>query len=842
MLERRLHARCGCAIGHAASARPFAFTHTPRNFERDRPFVVEHLDLDLELRPESKSLAATATLRVRRVDPAATGIDLDAIGFSIKSVTLDGAQAKYRYDGRVLHVTIGKRNKGSIAVRYEATPRRGMYFLAPDEHVRDRPNQVWTQCQEEDGRHFFPCQDKPHVKMTFEAKVTAPNKWSVLSNGALVSSRTPKSGAWHFHWKMDKPLPSYLVTIVAGEFATIEEKAGDVPVSYLVPKDRAKDAKRTFGRTPEMVKHFGELLGTAYPWNKYAQVVVSDFIFGGMENTTATTMYEYVLIDERAELDISSDDIIAHELAHHWFGDFLTCRDWSEGWLNEGFATYMEHAWREHALGMDEYEYALKGDLDTYVAEAHGRYRRSIVCQDYDAPLDLFDRHLYEKGGLVLHTLRVELGKELFWKGVGLYLKRHAHGIVETRDLMRALEEVSGRSLGRLFEQSVHKPGHVELEVNVRWDDGLLVIDTKQTQHAQDGVPSSFEFPLVIEIGHGTGAPTRERVRISQRAESFAIPLAKRPAWVVVDPEMRVLGDVTVTAPGDMLRAQLTGAKSARGRWLAALPLAKLGDPLALEALGETLADDREFWGVRAECAEGLARGRSKDAEAMLVEALKTKHPKVRRAVAAALGRYRSAKAAEALKAVALKDPSYMVEAEAARALGKTKQSAAYDVLLDVINRSSWAEVTAAAAVDGLAALRDDRATPHVLARTRYGQKMRVRRAAIMALPKLASDRRTREAIEELLEDSDPHLRIDVARALAEIGDSKSRGPLRAALEIDLDPRVRRRIREVLRDLGGEGKKALDQLREELEKLQNDHAALTSRLAKLEARDKRAKR
>ncbi len=839
MLERRLHARCGCGAAHAASARPFAFTSTPRNFERDRPFVVEHLALDLELRPETKSIAATAELRVRRVDPAATSITLDAIAFSIADVKLDGAAAKHRYDGRTLTVELGKRAKGTITIRYGATPRRGMYFLAPDEHVRDRPNQIWTQCQEEDARHFFPCQDKPHVKMTFECKVTAPNKWSVLSNGALVSSRTPKSGAWHFHWKMDQPLPSYLVTIVAGEFATVEEKGSEPPISYLVPKGREADAKRTFGRTPDMVKHFGELLGVAYPWNKYAQVVVSDFIFGGMENTTATTMYEYVLVDERGALDVTSDDIIAHELAHHWFGDYLTCRDWSEGWLNEGFATYMEHAWREHALGKDEYEYGLKGDLETYVGEAHGRYRRPIVCQDYDAPLDLFDRHLYEKGGLVLHTLRVELGKELFWKGVSHYLKRHANGIVETRDLMRALEEVSGRSLGRVFEQSVHKPGHVELDVDVRWDDGILIVSVKQTQATTDGVPNTFDVPLVLEITPASGATVRERLHVSQRTETFAIPLAKRPAFVVVDPDARILGDVTVTAPGDLLRAQLASAKTARGRWLAAAPLAKQGDPLAVAALAERLADDKEFWGVRAECADALAKGRSKEGEAALIVAAKTKHPKVRRAVAAALGRFKSIKAAEALKALALKDPSYLVESEAARAIGKTKQSLAWDVLLDVIDRRSWAEVTAAAAVDGLAALRDERATQHVLARTRYGHKTRVRRAAIMALPKLSSDRRTREALEELLEDGDPHLRIDVARALAELGDPKSRGPLRAALDVDLDPRVRRRIREVLRDLGGEGKKGLDQVREELEKLQNEHQVLLARIAKLEGKKKK---
>jgi len=239
---------------------------------------------------------------------------------------------------------------------------------------------------------------------------------------------------------------------------------------------------------------------------------------------------------------------------------------------------------------------------------------------------------------------------------------------------------------------------------------------------------------------------------------------------------------------------------------------------------------------VRGECAEALAKIRGREAEDILLSCVKIKHPKVRRSVVAALGHFKSLRAAEALKSLALRDPSYLVEAEAARALGKTKQNLAFDVLVDVVDRPSWADIVAVGAIDGLAALREDRATPHVLARTRYGHPTRKRRAAIMAVPKLATDRRAREALEDLLEDSDPSLRVDVARALADLGDLRSRPALRNRLEVDLDPRVRRRIREVLRDLGGEGKRGTDQLREDFEKLTGEHAELKARVAKLEAK------
>jgi aminopeptidase N len=843
-LSHRHHARCGHFTaehgehaGSAAAARPFAFASTTRQFERDRPFLVRHLALDLSLDVEKKSVKGKATIDVSRIDPKATSIRFDAIGFELGAVHVDGQVVDARYDGRSIDVPLAASvDKAQIAIHYTATPRRGLYFIEPDEHYPDRPRQVWSQCQEEDARHFLPCHDKPHVKMTTELAVHVPHGWTVLSNGSLFAKDTPAKGEWFFHWKMTQPHASYLLTLVAGEFVELEAKAGDVPVSYLVPKGREADGTRTFARTPDMIEHFGKLVGVEYPWNKYAQIVVSDFIFGGMENTTATTMYEHILLDERAAIDVTSDDLIAHELAHQWFGDYVTCRDWSEGWLNEGFATYFEHVWRDAHLGVDEYYYGLKGDLASYVGEANGRYRRPIVCHEYDAPLDLFDRHLYEKGGLVLHTLRAELGSEAFWKGVGVYLRRHAFGIVETRDLQRALEEVSGKSLGRLFEQSVYRPGHPEIEVALSWDDGVLKVATKQTQAATDGVPHHFEVPIVLDVTAADGKTTREHLTMTQRMETFAVPCPARPAHVVIDPDMQVLGEVHAKAPNDMLRAQLAEAKTARGRWLAAAALATSDDPPTIASLRARLEDEREFWGVRAECAAALGQIRARECETALVANVLTKHAKVRRAVVDALGRFRTAASVAALRPRALQDESYLVEAEAARSLGKTKQPAAFDTLLDVLDRASWADVVRVGAIDGLAQLRDDRGAPHVLARTRYGQPTRARRAAIMAVPKLMADRKAREALEDLLDDADPHLRIDVVRALVEMGDTKCRGALRNRLEIDLDARVRRRLREALRDIGEGAKKSVDQLKEELERLQSEHTDMKTRMSVLETK------
>jgi aminopeptidase N len=820
--------------------RPFTLGGTTRVYERSRPFVVRHLSLDVALDTEEKAIDCVATIDVERIDASAEELCLDAVSFDVREVSLVDkrkAPVEVVYDGNTLRIPIGREKRAArVRIAYRATPKRGLYFLQPDEHVQGRPRQVWTQCQDEDARHWFPCHDKPHLKMTFELSVKVPKGWSCLSNGELVTKDEKSSSkAWRYHWRMNEPLPSYLVTLVAGEFAEIDGgKAGGVPVTYLVPKGREEDGRRSFRRTPQMIALFGKLLGVPYPWNKYAQVVVSDFVFGGMENTTATTMYEHVLLDERAAIDVTSDDLIAHELAHQWFGDYVTCRDWSHGWLNEGFATFFEHVDVEHHLGKDEYDYSIRADLDAYLAEANGRYRRPIVCQDYETPIDVFDRHLYQKGGIVLHMLRTMLGADVFWRSVNAYLTKHARSIVETRDLMRALEDGSGRALEQFFEQWVYRAGHPELDVKVEHEAGVLTVSIKQTQKIDKESPP-FAFHFTFDVVVGKGKPTRHTRRIDKGTDTITVPCAERPSFVVIDADFGVLADVKLDVPSDMLRRQLASAPTARGRWLAAPVLGKRADAPAIEALGRSLGNDSEFWGVRAEAARALGETRVAAAFEVLKGHTKTKHPKVRRAVVQALGHFRTAEASEALQRVALKDRSYLVESEAARSLGQTRQRAAFETLVEIIDRPAWADVIRTGALDGLAALRDERAVSHVLARTRYGIPSRGRRSAVMALAKLTAERKHREALEELLDDGDPILRADVVRALVEMGDAKGRTALARRLEREDDGRVRRRIREGLHELGVRSRERETELKDELDKLKTDHAELSLKVKRLES-------
>ncbi len=268
--------------------------------------------------------------------------------------------------------------------------------------------------------------------------------------------------------------------------------------------------------------------------------MVTDFIFGGMENTSATTLFERALLDERAALDVDMDALVAHELGHQWFGDLVTCREWSHAWLNEGFATYMEHVWKEHHEGRDAYFYNLEQDLDIYLAEASGRYGRPVVENVWAAPIDVFDRHLYQKGGLVLHAIRQYLGDASFWRGLAFYLERHRGTSVETRDLMRALEDATGRSLEELFHQWIERPGHPALEVRVEHGDGVLKVGVTQTQ--AKGEKHGFHLRLPVVVVDANGGTERHLLELQRRDETFALTAAERPAMVLVDPDMSAPG------------------------------------------------------------------------------------------------------------------------------------------------------------------------------------------------------------------------------------------------------------------------------------------------------------
>src|SRR5216683_5176658 len=597
--------------------KSFALPGATIHYARDRDFHVEHVKLDLNVDPEDKRLEGTAHITLSALVDNLTRLEFDAVELDMKDVKLSaGKVSSFENTGRKLTIFLDKALKTSdrltVSIRYSGEPRRGLYFIGPDKSYPDRPYQVWTQGEDEENRYWFPSYDYPNDRATSEIIVTVPQKYTAISNGTLVETKEGKAkGNRTFHWKQEIPHPNYLTSLAVGEFAITREKVDGVELEYYVPKGREEDAKRSFEKTPKMIQFFSNYFGIKYPYPKYAQVVVADFICGGMENITATTLTERTLHDKRAHLDFTSDDLVSHELAHQWWGDLLTCRDWSHAWLNEGFATYCEVLFKEHDLGRDEAAYYQMRDQENYMEEDEERYRRPIVSKTYIEPTELFDRHLYEKGGLVLHTLRYYLGDELFQKGLQHYAKTFREKVVETNDFRRAMEDASGHSLEGFFDQWVYHGGYPEFKVNYDWDDNAKIakLSVSQTQTANSETPEVFQTPVDISFTLPKGIQTR-RITLTERNETFNFSLPEKPKDVEFDPGNWILKTLDFDKPKLMLLQQLQADKNAIGRMRAAQRLAKYPSEDVVDAL-KTAALKDLFWGLQAESAKALGKIRT---------------------------------------------------------------------------------------------------------------------------------------------------------------------------------------------------------------------------------------
>jgi len=837
----------------AADRVAFALPGDRPVWGRNRPLKMEHLRLELSFDLKKRQVKGLASLTF---SPRATNVReaiFDAFDLDVTAVTDEaGKPLKFTNGDRTLQVDLGRARKPgqstTVTVAYTATPRRGLYFNAPDEGYPNRPEQIWTQGQAEDSAHYFPCFDFPGEKCTSEMIVTVPATWTAVSNGYLDSVKEDKRRkAKVFHWKQDLPHPAYLITLCAGEFDEVSEDAGGVPVQYYGQPGSSEDLVRAFGRTPDMVTFFSDKIGVDYPWSKYATVAIHDFIFGGMENTSATTMTDTLLHDERAHGDFEevADSITAHELAHQWFGDLLTCREWSHGWLNESFATYFDALFVEHHRGHDAFRVAVTQNAHIYLEEDSGDYRRPLVQNIYTDPIDIFDRHLYEKGSVVLDMLRNRLGDELWWKAINHYVSKHRESEVLTPDLQRAIEEATGYNLDGFFAQWVWKGGHPEFKATTAWDaeKRQATVTLEQTQKADENLTSIYEVPM--EIGFWVNDKLdRRTVEVRDGHEAFVFTLPSEPEFISIDPANRVLKTLDYKPGEKALKANLLKNPEAVGRIEAARALGKLGSPGAIEALRKTLLNTREYHHVRAGAAHGLGDVKSEAARDALIAGTRERDQYVRRAAAQNLGNFRDAEAAAALTRLLEGDgdKSYYVQSAAASALGKTLQLDVVETLTGVLGRPAHNDVITAAALSGLAATREAAALPLLLDHTQWGVHQNARRNAVIALGALhrwleAPDRaRVRERLEELLDDRWLRVQLSAVSALQTIAEPASIGALNAAARRALDGRLKRMSKVAVRRIGEAQKKPeeLNALKKQVEELQSANQKLEDRLVALE--------
>lgn len=821
------------------------FTQPPRSV-RSRVVDQQHVKLDLKFDFEKQQVRGQATHTLKLFQPARE-IQLDAAGMKIEKVAVrrtqndpsTPAEAKFRHAANALTIELGQERPADteleITIDYVITrPQHGAHFVEPDADEPSQPRMVWTQSEPEYARFWYPCFDYPGDRLTSEIAATVPSKYVTLSNGLVESKKENGDGTTTWHWRQAKSHVPYLLSIVAGDFEVLEQTWDGIPVQSYVPRGRLADAPRSFEKTPAMVAYFSKQIGHRYPWPKYAQICVDEYGWGGMEHTSATTLNLNTLHDERAHLDVNSDGLVSHELAHQWFGDLLTCKDWGELWLNESFATYFATLWTEHDLGWDEAAWEGLADANQYFGE-DARYRRPIVSYRYNDPEVMFDSHSYPKGGRVLHMLRHELGDEAFWRAIRRYVEVNQHRNVETADLRIAIEEATGRGMNWFFDQWLHKGGHPEFNVSWDYDSAAkqIQLTVKQTQKLDELTPL-FRSTVEIEIV-SPGQTNLRRVTVAKAEETFHFDSPQRPTRVVFDPKNWVLKKLAFKKSKEELLDQLAHADQVVPRAQAVQGLAELTDEKdAVAALIAAVRNDA-FWGVRQEAVKALAKASGDEVRAALLHTLKSDaKAAVRREALVSLQKFPHDDTRAAVRQTIESDRSYYVVAEALRTLVKIDRDKSASVLLAALDRPSDNEVILRAACNGLVDLKDQTADEKIAKLLEGKLTPQHRGTLIAALARLKpDDPAALERLHAQLDNDRTDVRRAAIEALSGIGTTASIDKLLARREREEIPSTRARLDdavEKLRQRLGQP----DSLRTELEQLRKQNQQLEERLKKLE--------
>jgi aminopeptidase N len=598
------------------------------------PRLVDLIHTKLELKPdwEKSWLYGKATLTFTPWFYPVDSFAIDAKGFLIEQVALlrrpynIATPVAFSYNGKAIQLKLDKSyQRGdtfSIFIQYIARPNeleqeyteaitgaKGVYFINPNLEIPGKPRQIWTQGQPNAASCWFPTIDHPYERCTQELLLTIDKNYKTLSNGLLISAEDNGDGTRTDYWKMDMPHAPYLFMFAAGEFAVIKDYWRGKEISYYVEPEYAPYVPLIFGNTPEMLDFFSQKFGIPFPWQKYAQVVVRDFVSGAMENTTAVVHMEALQHDARSHLDETFEDYIAHELSHHWFGDYVTCRDWTHLTLNESFASYSEYLWKEYKYGREEAELHLSNDLDIYFSEFVTK-KMPLIRACYHNPDEMFDAHSYQKGARTLHMLRTLLGDEAFFEALQRYLKKNAFSDVELHELRAAFEEVSGQDLRWFFNQWYMYPGHPVIDFSYDYDVDKreLKIQLAQKQDFENSL--IYQLPVNIKYWAGEKAVTFS-CNFKSADTVITIPLDIPPDNVIFDPERYLLAKINEKKDW---RAWLHQLKNEKHYKLFQVAINKLKENLDITEVENAAleATKSPFWGKRKLAIEVLEYSKNK--------------------------------------------------------------------------------------------------------------------------------------------------------------------------------------------------------------------------------------
>ncbi len=784
-------------------------------YARSRDYDLQHSKIALRFDLDQKKVLGEVTHSLTILRDGSTKIVFDSVGLTIQRVTLNKAAAKFETSADKLTIPLPAAAKAGdkfeVAIRYEGKPAKGMYFILPDKDYPDRPNQIWTQGESEDTRYYLPTYDYPNDRLTTETILTVPASWITISNGKLMSVSDVGKGLKTWYWKESVPSSTYLITVVAGEFEEVKDRWRGIPVTYYAPKGRGDRLPVNYARTPDMMELFSNKFGVDYPWEKYAQVMVDDFVAGGMENSSATTNTSSSLVHPKLapEFLTGQDDLISHELGHQWFGDLVTCKDWGDIWLNEGFATFMETVWTEAHFGKDQADYARWNAAREWF-ESNNLWNKPIVRHDFDDSSE-FDGNAYGKGGWVLYMLRHQLGEDAFYHAIKHYLEANRGKNVVTADLAKAIEESTHTSVDQFFSQWLYGAGAPRFDLSYTYDPEKhqVMLTVQQTQKVEGRV-GLFRVPVEVEITTASG-PKLYNISVSKDKQTFPLPAESAPLMVLFDKGGQVLKSAEFHKEKKEWLYQLKNAVDLADRADAVVALGKLkSDEEAAAALGETLRNDKA-WGVRAIAADTLGKLGGASSSKLLLSALDSHaKPWVRYRIVNALGNFKDDPAVAAmLNSVAKQDDSYRARAAALQALGRLRGPDAFATLDAAVAVDSPDGFLRNAALRSLGSLGDEKALPLLLQWSAAGKPIDSRRAAINSLAKMQKDNKdlTKQIAAYLTE---PHFPVRTAAifALGGRGDATAIPALEALLKsddlsIELAPMIKGQIARLKKPADG---------------------------------------
>ncbi len=687
--------------------------------ERVRTYDLQHQSTTVRFDWSRTAVVGTTTLQIAGLPGASplSDVTIDAGDMTIKRVAIAGQPLKYDYDGRSLVVHLANplraAAKAAITVEYDGANRtKGAYFR-PAKHI------VWTQGETEDNRYWVPTYDFPNDKTTWEFYIWSAKGERALSNGRLAGSRTVGDSI-EWHWVLEKPASTYLMTAVVGKYEVLHDKPWhNATIGYWTYPDSVDAAWRGFGKTPAAVDVFSRKTGVPYPWNKYDQIVIPEFQYGGMENVTATSQNDTeILLPAWAVPEVSADDLMSHELGHQWFGDLLTTRRWGDVWLNEGFATFMEQIFREENKGTDEGAIDRLGTHDQTI-DADRRARRPIVYDKWvNDPIEVFfSGHIYPKGATILQMLRHQLGDAAFWKAMNHYTTAHAYGSVITDDLRKAFEESTGNGYKTFFRQWVYGAGFPVFQVSSRYDRATRKITVSATEvQPRDSLTGYFDVDSDVEVRTDSG-PVRFVVSVRNGAGQADAVLKAPPRSIRWDKGDWILDITDFPRSTAMMQYQMVNDDDVLGRAEAVGILAQRpADVLALDALARATRNDR-FWAIRARAVDAIGAWGSDSTRAALRQMQTVKDAllratfdpdaRVRQEAATALGHLPfSGTAARDIvvrvRSLARTDRSLRVRGAALAADLRLEKNAAVSLATDMMVPELWQNVIRGPALNAL--------------------------------------------------------------------------------------------------------------------------------------------